>query len=134
MKLYNSLNTIKGRYELVKNIKEASLNLSLNEIFSILQNSRRRKIIKDLNEHNTLKFDNIIRVIAAEENDKEISELTSQERKRVYIGIHQVHLDELVENNIVKLKENKSVLEAGCNCKPLALIIKIAEHISLQST
>jgi len=39
--------------------------------------------------------------IAAWENDVEIDELTSQQRKRVYVSLYQTHLPKLAETEIV---------------------------------
>jgi hypothetical protein len=40
--------------------------------------------------------------IAAWENDIEIDELTSQQRKRVYVSLYQTHLQKLANTNLVE--------------------------------
>lgn len=62
-------------------------------VFDILRNERRRRVLKYLEEqdgHTTL--GEMAEHLAAIENDKPRSQITSQERKRLYVGLYQCHL------------------------------------------
>lgn len=67
--------------------------------------------------------------IAAIEQDKEISELTSQDRKRVYIALVQHHLDMLDELGAIAYHErSKQVYESEAT-EGLADLVRHLETI-----
>ena len=72
------------------------------EIFSLLSNHRRRYTIhfcKMSDEPVTLS--DLAEQVAAWEQEKEIEELTSAERKRVYTSLQQTHLPTLADANMI---------------------------------
>lgn len=74
----------------------AEESLSYDQLFELLKNKRRRRVLQyllDVDDEITL--DVIAEQIAAEENGKEIQQITSQERKRVYVGLYQCHLPKM---------------------------------------
>ncbi|SNZ18255.1 hypothetical protein SAMN06269185_3310 [Natronoarchaeum philippinense] len=75
-------------------------SLSLSELGEIITNACRRDIVEIVNDHCTetgqaVGLGDLARVVAARENDKQPSEITSDERKRVYVALYQVHLPKL---------------------------------------
>lgn len=89
-----------------------SRTLSKNVTFSVLKNRRRRRALRylrrvggksclrDLAEH-----------VAARENDVETDELTSAQRKRVYITLYQYHLPKMDDAGIVEYDQDRGDVE-----------------------
>ena len=96
------------------------------EIFDLLSNHRRRYAIhycKGAEDPVTLS--DLAEQVAAWEEDKEIAELTSAERKRVYTSLQQTHLPTLdragvvvFENGEVELTERASELDVYLDVVP----------------
>lgn len=80
--------------------------------YSVLANRRRRYAVHYLKQHDgPVPVDELTEQIAAWENDKEPAELGSQERKRVYISLHQSHLDSMDEAGIVEYDPDNRTVE-----------------------
>ena len=85
-------------------------SVSLDVVFDILSNSRRRLILSRLEEvGGESTTSDLAEYIAAIENDKPQSELTSQERKRVYVGIYQTHLPKMDDADVVDVDDRGAV-------------------------
>jgi hypothetical protein len=56
-------------------------------------------------------MDELAEQIAAWENDVEVGELTSQQRKRVYVSLYQTHLPKLAEAGIVNYDVDEGTVE-----------------------
>ncbi|EMA00455.1 DUF7344 domain-containing protein [Haloferax denitrificans] len=87
---------------------------SKDKIFDILKNSRRRSTIRMVSQSDSpLTIEEIAERIAAQENDKARSQLTSDERQRVYITLYQLHLRKLSEEEIIEFDEESGVVRRG---------------------
>lgn len=85
-------------------------SMSLDVVFDILSNSRRRLILSHLQEvGGESTTSDLAEYIAAIENDKPEAELTSQERKRVYVGIYQTHLPKMDDAGVVDVDDRGAV-------------------------
>lgn len=90
--------------------------IDLDQIFEILSNERRRRVIrylKDVDE--PVEVGALAEQIAAEENGKAVSELRAQERKRVHVGLYQVHIPKMDEYGVVSFNRQSGRIEAGPN-------------------
>jgi DNA-binding transcriptional ArsR family regulator len=77
-------------------------SLASDQVFEILSSQRRRMVLYYLRKHDgTATMNELAEQIAAWENDVDIEELTSQQRKRVYVSLYQTHLSKLAETNLV---------------------------------
>lgn len=86
--------------------------LSKDEMFELLKNRRRRDALRYLLEadgESTLS--DLAERIAAKENDIEIRELSSAQRKRVYIGLYQCHLPKLADAGVVDFEKHRGDVE-----------------------
>lgn len=100
--------------ELLDDERTDRSDLSTNETFEILKNRRRRAVLKyldDVGGHATL--DTIAEHVAAEENDIDTNQLSSQQRKRVYIGLYQVHLPKMDDLGIIEYDQDRGTVELG---------------------
>lgn len=85
-------------------------SVSLDVVFDILSNSRRRLVLSRLREvGGESTTSDLAEYIAAIENDKPQEELTSQERKRVYVGIYQTHLPKMDDADVVDVDDRGAV-------------------------
>lgn len=94
--------------------------LSLDLIFEILKNERRREVIRYLREHEQqVTLSDLAEHIAALENDTDIASITSSQRKRVYVGLYQCHLPKMADMGIVQFNQNRGIVSLGENASQL---------------
>ena len=88
--------------------------LGLDQLFEVLQNQRRRYVLKYLrdNEGGTSLSD-LSEQIAAWENDKEIRRISSSERKRVYVALYQCHLPKMDDMGVIEFEKARGTIEPG---------------------
>jgi hypothetical protein len=85
--------------------------LSLSTTFELLKNRRRRETISYLLEHDgTSTLSDLAEHIAALENGIEVVELSSDQRKRVYIGLYQCHLPKLDKAGVIDFDKNRGTV------------------------
>jgi DNA-binding transcriptional ArsR family regulator len=85
-----------------------STTLTKDTTFSVLKNRRRREVLKYLRDHDSeAKLSDLAEHIAAKENDIEIRALSSDQRKRVYIGLYQCHLPKMDDAGVVDFDKNR---------------------------
>lgn len=86
--------------------------LSLSTTFELLKNRRRRETISYLLEHDgTSTLSDLAEHIAALENGIEVIELSSDQRKRVYIGLYQCHLPKMADAGLIEFNQNRGKVE-----------------------
>lgn len=103
----------------------AGLTTSDDDLFKMLKNPRRRRIIQHLNKHDTATVGELTERIAAAENDKDPANLDSQQRKRVYISLYQNHLPDLDDTGIVNYQSVGKHVEAREETTRLAALMDI---------
>lgn len=87
-------------------------DLSKDELFRILSNSRRRYIIYYLHEEgDEMSLKELAARIAAVENGTAVEDVTDEERQRVYISLYQTHLPKLEEADIVSYDDEERMVE-----------------------
>ncbi|SFR36606.1 DUF7344 domain-containing protein [Halogeometricum limi] len=87
------------------------IDLSKDELFRILSNSRRRYIIYYLHEAgDEMSLKQLAAQIAAVENGTSVDEVTDEERQRVYISLYQTHLPKLEEAGIVSYDDEERIV------------------------
>ena len=95
--------------------------LPLDVVFEILKNKRRRLVLRFVKQQDDESVDlgELAEHVAALENDKSVSALTSGERKRVYVGLYQCHLPKMDDADIVEFDRNRGTIELGENAEQL---------------
>lgn len=79
-----------------------SSQLSQDVVFDLLSNPRRRFILSYLRQsEGPVDLVDLADEIAAWENDTDVENLTSQQRKRVYVSIYQTHVPKLANAGVV---------------------------------
>lgn len=99
--------TIEGDRDDENAVREVPIDI----IFDILKNQRRRHVFRYLKEHTTATLSDLAEHVAALENNKEIQNLTSGERKRVYVGLYQCHLPRMDAADIIDFDSDRGQIE-----------------------
>ena len=85
---------------------------SKDEIFHILQNKRRRDVLRYLERvEGRVEMRDIAEQVAAWEHDTTVEALTSKQRQRVYIALYQAHLPKLDEKGIIEYNQSRGYVE-----------------------
>lgn len=87
--------------------------LSTDRKFELLKNERRRHVLRYLWENgNQSTTGELAEHVAVLENDKEsVHELTSKERKTVYVGLHQCHLPKMADYGVIDFNQARGTVE-----------------------
>lgn len=88
------------------NADEADKTLDKDTVHEILSDSRRRAVLRILNEKGDVDKGDLASLVAADECDKTVAELDSQERKRVQVSLIQVHMCKLKDSGVVEQESN----------------------------
>ena len=88
--------------------------LSLDVVFDILRNRRRRMVLAAIEERDgSTTLSELAEHIGGIENDKPPGALNAQERKRVYVGLYQCHLPKMDDANAIEFDKNRGTVERG---------------------
>lgn len=85
-----------------------------DEFFSVLSNNRRRTVLRYMDlraDEAPFELRELSEVVAAQENDKEVEELTSDERKRVYVALYQGHLPDIDELGLIEFDSDRGLID-----------------------
>ncbi|SEQ54758.1 DUF7344 domain-containing protein [Natrinema salaciae] len=85
---------------------------SKDEIFHLLQNERRRMVLRYLRDtEGSVRMRDVAEQVAAWEHDTTVEDLTSTQRQRVYIPLYQSHLSKLDEAGLIEYQQNRGIVE-----------------------
>ncbi len=105
---------------------DASTTLSRDEIFHLLQTSRRRETIQYLLERNgPVKMRDVAEYVSAREHDTTVQQLTSTQRQRVYIPLYQSHLPKLDKKGVIEYDQSRGIVRPGDNLELLRPYIEV---------
>lgn len=92
----------------------ATAELSLDVVFNVLRNRRRRLVMEAIEERDgATTLSDLAEHIGGIENDKPPKALNSQERKRVYVGLYQCHLPKMDDAGAVEFDKNRGTVKRG---------------------
>ena len=90
---------------------ETPMQLSKNEIFDVLRNSRRRVVISCLRTHGgSMSVEELTTQVAADEYDVPAAEVTSTQYKRVYTGLYQCHLRRMEDLGVIDFDTDENTV------------------------
>jgi hypothetical protein len=82
-----------------------------DEVFELLSNERRRYVIYELVQAGgELPHSELVRRVAAGLNDCEPDELSDDERRRVHISLHQMHIPALTDARVIERDDETDVV------------------------
>ncbi|WP_336036861.1 DUF7344 domain-containing protein [Halobacterium yunchengense] len=86
--------------------------LSDDKVFHLLQNRRRRAVIRYLRgTDETVSMRDIAEQVAAWEHDTSVAALDSDERQRVYIPLYQNHLPKLDDEGVIEYDQSRGTVK-----------------------
>ena len=102
--------------------------LPLDEVFTVLKNQRRRYVLRYLRDSDApVSLGDVAEQIAAWENDKELRQISSSERKRVYVGLYQCHLPKMDDMRVVSFNKPRGIIELDDNASSAYEFLDMAE-------
>lgn len=111
--------------------EESVQPLSLDHLFGVLKNQRRRLVVQYILEREEpVTIGTLAEHIAARENDTTTDALSSQERKRVYVGLYQCHLPKLDDVGVITFDKPRGWVTPGPNASQLAPYLETTPRTS----
>jgi hypothetical protein len=86
--------------------------ISQDLVFDLLSSPRRRYVLYYLKEHEEGAVDltELSEQVAAWENDIDVEELTSQQRKRVYVSLYQTHVPKMADAGVISYDQESGMV------------------------
>lgn len=78
------------------------LRPSRDEMFELLGNSRRRRVLQYLLDQEAMTLTDLSAQVAAWEKDTTVDDLTSRQRKQMYSSLYQTHVPRLSDHGLVE--------------------------------
>lgn len=87
--------------------------LTKDELFHVLQNERRRRVLQYMFAHGNERYEmsDIAEQVSAWEHDTTVRKLSSDERQRVYIALYQTHLPKLDDVGFINYNQKRGIVE-----------------------
>lgn len=83
-------------------------------IFEILSADRRQEVLRYLDENDgTANLGELAEHIASIECDCEIAQLSSQQRKRTYVGLYQCHLPKMADVGVIDYNSDRGTVASN---------------------
>jgi hypothetical protein len=93
------------------------VELTTDETFHLLSNSRRRYIVQILKQEAKLTRRELTDRVIEREHDKPIEEIPSNDRQSVRVSLQQNHLERLADHDVIRINHNE--VRIGPNAKKL---------------
>lgn len=103
--------------------------LSQDVVFDLLSSPRRRFVLYYLRQVDSrVELGDLADELAAWENDTEVDNLTSQQRKRVYVSLYQTHIPKLYDAGIVNYDRENGIVELASEANQLSAYLAVDEN------
>ena len=111
-------------------------SLSKDDTFHLLQNSRRRAVLRHMLAADGEQFDmaRLAEVVAAWEHDTTVQRLTSDQRQRVYIAFYQSHLPKLDEHDVIDYDQNRGDVSLRQRATAIEPYLEVAKGVDARET
>jgi hypothetical protein len=83
-----------------------------DELFEALRTERRRRVVRTIADLGSVELGDLSEIIASQENDCAVAEVTTQQRKRVYVSLYQTHIPKLDDLGVVEAPEGDEPIES----------------------
>lgn len=101
--------------------------MSQDAAFDILSNARRRFVLYYLREAGEpVELGELAKELAAWENETTPSELTKQERKRVYVSLYQTHIQKLADADVIEYDQDTGMVRLADGSDQIGEYLSIA--------
>lgn len=114
--------------EIGEKASRGSNRISNDEIYDLLANQRRRFTVHLLKrEEQSVNLGEMAEQIAAWENGVDATEITGNERKRVYTALQQSHLPKMDSAGVINFNKRRGVVEPTVELQNIDLYIDVVE-------
>lgn len=106
----------------------AGPELTQTEAFDILSNDRRRHALHYLLSHDGgTEIGELSEQIAAWENGEDVEQVTADQRRRVYVSLHQTHLPRMDDAGILSYENSRDTIELTERGESLRVYMEVVE-------
>lgn len=100
--------------------------LSLDEIFGVLSNERRRHAFRYLQRNcdRQVKLDELVDYITAQENDICVDAIDYKQRKRVYTTLRQTHLPKMNDCGLIDYDRDRGTIEFNDSAEEVGMYLE----------
>lgn len=103
---------------------------TIHEVSKAINNPRRRKTIVIVDGvEEPIEVGTLAMLIAALETDSTIQEVTSRQRKRVYVSLYQNNLQSLQETGVIEYRERAGEVQATDGTAGVAMLVRALEAL-----
>lgn len=103
--------------------------LSQAEAYDILSNGRRRHTLHYLlSRESGTDIGELAEQIAAWENSEDLEQVTSEERRRVYVSLHQTHLPRMDNAGILEYENSRDTIKLTEKGEDLRVYIEVVDE------
>lgn len=104
------------------------------ELFDILSAERRQEVLRYLDRTGeTVSIGELAEHIASQECDCDRAQLSSQQRKRVYVGLYQCHLPKMADSGVIDYERNRGKIAPNERSKRLLKYLYLEEDSETKS-
>jgi len=102
--------------------------ISNDDCFDLLRNQRRRYALHYLERNGEqATLGHLSEQVAAWENETDIEEVSSAQRKRIYTSLQQVHLPRMEDAGVVEFDQRAGVVELGPAAEDLDVYLEVVD-------
>ncbi|WP_136718488.1 DUF7344 domain-containing protein [Halorientalis salina] len=94
---------------------EPTASASLDTLYDLLANQRRRYAISCLQDHGSIALPDLADEVVCYENDAPITEIPEKEVLRVYSTLWHAHIPKLAEAGVVEYDQEQDIVTLGGN-------------------
>jgi hypothetical protein len=107
---------------------DAEATLTRDDTFEILSNHRRRFALHHLQQNGEkAQLGDLSEHVAAWENDIDVQQVSSTERKRVYTSLQQFHLPKMDETGVVEFDDREGVVELTAAAEDVDIYLEVVD-------
>lgn len=108
---------------------QVRLNVAMNDAMELLKNQRRRWVVRHLAraDAETVELGDLAEAVAARENDCTPRELTSNQRKRVYVAFYQCHLPKMDKVGLIHFDKDRGLIYPTVKTQRARQFVDVAE-------
>lgn len=105
-------------------------SLSLDTIYELLADERRRNAIAFLREHEALTLPDLADEIACREYDRPITEIPEEKVLHVYSSLWHTHVPKLAEANVVAYDQDRDIVTLAENAEEIERVASFDVSVS----
>lgn len=103
--------------------------LSLNTVFAVLSNQRRRTILSQLTTYTyPVPFEELVEIVAKQETETDSVKPSNEVYKQVAVDLYHIQLPKLADWGVIDYNENLRLIRLAETIRPLDEYLRLAEQ------